>query len=198
MSLADGSTDAGVAARPWRAPSLDPPPPAPAPPSVAELEGIAAAARAEGYARGHEEGLAQSLGEQRRLAAQLAGVIDAFARPLGELGHDVQNVLGAAAAQIAGALLRREYVAEPALLAALVAEALAAVGDRDRKVEVRLHPDDLAAVLPLVAADPLARLAADATLARGDVRVHADNLRLDARLATRLDAVVAGLARSAP
>ena len=56
------------------------------------------------------------------------------------------GALGELAVRIAGALVGRAYEAEPALLAQLVGEAIDAVGGSTREVEVRLHPDDIAAL----------------------------------------------------
>jgi len=66
--------------------------------------------------------------------------------------------------------------------------ALAAVGEITRPVEVRLHPDDIT-VLDTPA--PLLHLIPDSSLSRGDVRVHADTLRIDGTLNARLDAALA-------
>lgn len=174
----------GAATR-WEAPDLTPPPPRAAP-SVEELEAIERAARQEGFARGHAEGYAQGQAEVRRLIAQMEGLIDSFARPLAQLDGEVEAVLAELAVQVAGALLGRAYQAEPQLLADLVAEAVRLAGNGGREVEVRLHPDDLAQIKPLLAAQAGARLHADTTLARGDVRVHAEALRLDGSLSARL------------
>lgn len=197
------------AAKRWIAPDLDARRPAPEPearasepppgPSVMELESIERAAREEGYQRGHEEGhaagLAQAQGEMRRLQAQIEGLLDSFSRPLAQLDAEIQAVLSELAVQVAGVLVGRAYEADPALLAELVEEALRATGSATREAEVRMHPDDIAAVQPLLANSelPRARLAPDSSLARGDVRVHTESLRLDGTLATRLQAALSAL-----
>ncbi|KTF35037.1 FliH/SctL family protein, partial [Xanthomonas translucens] len=75
--------------------------------------------------------------------------------------------------------------------AELVGEALDAVGGARREVEVRLHPDDIAALTPLLAsmADGT-RLVPDLTLSRGDLRVHAEAVRIDGTLEARLRAAL--------
>ena len=59
---------------------------------------------------------------------------------------------------------------------------------------MRLHPDDIAALAPLLQLSPTQRLTADLTLSRGDLRVHAEAVRIDgtleARLRGALDAVL--------
>ncbi len=176
----------------WEAPSLAAVAP---PPSLAELESIERSAREEGFSRGYADGIAQAQGEMRRTIARLEGLIDALARPLAELDVEITDALARLAATMAGALLRETYVDQPERLAALAAEAIASVGDGGRALELRLHPDDLEAIRPLLATDIAARLTPDPGLARGDVRVHAENVRIDARLATRLERIVAGRPR---
>ncbi len=180
----------------WAAPELAPPPPPPPQepvrhmPSVEEVQAIEEAAHAEGYARGHAEGVAAGQAEVRRIAAQMEGILDAFTRPLARLDGEVGDALGDLAVRIAGALLRRDYVAEPALLEALVREALELAGSDQRQVELRLHPDDLAMLTPQLLALDGVRLSGDTTLARGDLRLHADSVRIDGSLSARLNATL--------
>jgi flagellar assembly protein FliH len=179
----------------WAAPELAPPAPVVQEPerhmpSVEELQAIEEAAHAEGYARGHAEGVAAGQAEVRRIAAQMEGILDAFTRPLARLDAEVGDALGDLAVRIAGALLRREYATDPALLEALVREALEIAGSDQRQMELRLHPDDLAMLTPQLAAPTGVRLSGDATLARGDLRLHADSVRIDGSLSARLNATL--------
>ncbi|WP_369938783.1 FliH/SctL family protein [Xanthomonas medicagonis] len=161
------------------------------PPSLEEIQAIEAAAQLEGFERGHAEGLAQGQAEIRRLTAQIEGILDNFSRPLARLENEVVGALGELAVRIAGSLVGRAYEADPALLSDLVGEALDAVGGARREVEVRLHPDDIAALTPLLAlmADGT-RLVPDLTLSRGDLRVHAEAVRIDGTLDARLRAAL--------
>ena len=184
----------------WQPPDLAPPEPPPSAkpgPSVAELERIQQAAREEGFTRGYADGLAQGQAEVRRHVAQLAGLIDSFARPLAHLDHEVEHALGTLALRIARALVGEAYKADPGLLADLVADAVALAGQGVRAAEVRMHPDDLDAIEPMLALAemPLTRLTADPGLARGDVRVLTEALRVDATLDTRLQAVMERMSR---
>lgn len=179
----------------WAAPELVPPPPQEQrePPSVEELQAIEEAARAEGYARGHAEGVASGQAEVRRIIAQMEGILDAFTRPLARLDAEVGDALGDLAVRVAGALLRQRYEADPSLLVDLVREALDIAGNDNRQVELRLHPDDLGMLAPQLTVQPGVRLIADTTLARGDLRVHGDSVRIDGSLATRLNAALQGI-----
>lgn len=181
----------------WAAPELAPPPPAEALrglPSVEELEAIEEAARAEGLARGHAEGVATGQAEIRRIIAQMEGILDAFTRPLARLDAEVGDALGDLAVRIAGALLGQSYAADPQLLEALVREALEIAGNDSRLVELRLHPDDLGLLAPQLSNLEGVRLVADTNLARGDLRVHADSVRIDGSLSVRLNAALQAIA----
>jgi len=167
------------------------------PPSLEDIQAIEAAAQHEGFERGHAEGLAQGQAEIRRLTAQIEGILDNFSRPLARLENEVVGALGELAVRIAGSLVGRAYEADPALLADLVGEALDAVGGARREVEVRLHPDDIAAISALLALPEGQRLAPDTSLSRGDLRVHAESVRIDGTLDARLRAALGTVLRRA-
>ena len=98
---------------------------------------------------------------------------------------------------IAGSLVGRAYAADPVLLSDLVGEALDAVGGASREVEVRLHPDDIQSLAPLLALVSGARLVPDPTLGRGDLRVHAESVRIDGTLEARLRGALENVIRKA-
>ncbi len=165
----------------------------PRPPSLEEIQQIRDAARREGWAEGHAEGFAHGQSEVRRLVAQIEGILDNFSQPLARLESEVVEALADLAVRVAGGLVGRAYQADPTLLADLVAEAVDAVGGAGRDVEVRLHPDDIAALTPLLSLMPVTRLTADPALARGDLRVHAEAVRIDGSLDARLRGAFEGL-----
>jgi len=171
----------------WEAPAFG----AVAPPAIADLEEIEKAAHDEGFARGHAEGVAQGQAEVRRLVAKLEGIADAFTRPLAGLDNEIEQALASLATEIAGALVRESYIADPERMAALAREAVASAGEMARHVEVRVHPEDLQMLRPLL--PNVSSLVPDISLSRGDVRVHAEHVRIDARLATRLKRVLDNL-----
>ncbi len=176
----------------WRVPSLNAPAP-PKPPSIDDVQRIEESARREGFEAGKREGFAAGQHDVRRLIAQIEGVVEAMARPLGRLDDDVHGALGQLAVRIAGALLGRAYEADPALLADLVRTAIDAVGPGQRDIELRLHPDDAAVLAPYLPQWPDARVVTDAQLVRGDVRIHGDGVRIDARTDARLQAALAAV-----
>ena len=164
--------------------------PPPVPPTLEEIQAIQDAAYREGLERGlaegHAEGFAQGQAEVRRLAAQMEGILDNFSRPLDRLENEVIAALSDPAVRIAGALVGRAYQTDPVLLQELATTALDAVGGAQREVELRLHPDDIAALTPVLAMTAHTRLTADTSLTRGDLRVHAESVRIDGTLEARL------------
>ncbi|HEY0862193.1 MAG TPA: FliH/SctL family protein [Pseudoxanthomonas sp.] len=164
--------------------------PVPRPPSLEEVQAIEEAAYREGLERGraegHAEGFAQGQTEVRRLTAQIEGILDNFSRPLDRLENEVMGALSELAVRIAGSLVGRAYQADPMLLSELASAALDAVGGTSREVELRLHPDDIAALTPVLSMMPSTRLTADTSLSRGDLRVHAESVRIDGTLEARL------------
>lgn len=176
----------------WRVPALDAAPP-PKPPSIEELQRIEDRARKDGFEAGRQEGFKAGEAEVRKLVAQIEGVVEAMARPLGRLDDDVHAALGQLAVRIAGALLGRAYEAAPDLLAQLVRTALDAAGPGQRELELRLHPDDAKVLQPWLPQWPDARVVVDAQLGRGDVRVHGDAVRIDGRADARLQAALAAV-----
>ena len=186
----------------WQAPALDAAAPAAGghgdggqapplrPPSLEEIQQIRDEAQREGCEEGRAEGFAQGQAEVRRLAAQIEGILDNFSQPLARLEDEVVAALGELAVRIAGGLVGRAYRADPTLLADLVGEAVDTVGGTGRDVEVRLHPEDLAELTPLLSLMPVTRLLADPGLARGDLRVHAESVRIDGSLDARLRGVL--------
>lgn len=164
--------------------------PPPVPPTLEEIQAIQDAAYREGLERGlaegHAEGFAQGQAEVRRLTAQMEGILDNFSRPLDRLENEVIAALSELAVRIAGALVGRAYQTDPVLLQELATTALDAVGGAQREVELRLHPDDIAALTPVLAMTAHTRLTADTSLTRGDLRVHAESVRIDGTLEARL------------
>jgi flagellar assembly protein FliH len=183
----------------WMAPPLDyvaaaeaeaEPAPVLRPPTLEEIQAIEDAAYREGLERGRAEGHAEGFGqgqtEVRRLIAQMEGILDNFSRPLDRLENEVVGALGELAVRIAGSLVGRAYQSDPALLADLATAALESVGGTNRDVELRMHPDDIAALTPLLVTFPATRLISDTSLGRGDLRVHAESVRIDGTLEARL------------
>jgi flagellar assembly protein FliH len=178
----------------WHAPAFDRPAPnTPKPPSLDEIEAIEAAARRDGHEAGRREGLAAGQAEIRRLAGQMEAVLAALARPFAKLDDDVVAALEQLAVRIAGELLGDAYSAEPARLAQLAQSALESLGPGQRDLLLQLNPEDARALTPYLPNWPELRITADPSLGRGDLRLHGEAVRIDARMESRLHAALAAL-----
>ena len=111
-----------------------------------------------------------------------------------------QNTATELAIAIAGKLVRRQLDVRPENAAEMIATALQ-FSAGSRRMEVRLHPEDLEmlngdqalAVSSGLAALPEGLLVADGTLERGDCLVQTVDGRVDARLATLLERITTDL-----
>jgi flagellar assembly protein FliH len=170
------------------------PPPAPAEavvhPSVSELEAIERQAREEGHAAGHAKGLAEARAQGRELVARLETICTAAARPLDALDAAVEQELAQLAVLIARRVIAHELAVHPERIAQAVRQAVAALPAATRDLRGRLHPDDLALLRELDAAEPHWQLQADPSLERGDCVLESERSRLDARVETRLAAMI--------
>jgi flagellar assembly protein FliH len=169
--------------------------------SKAELDQIGQAAWEEGYARGQEAGRAAALNlmqpqinAQKARLGQVQSILDMLAAPLGELDAAVADELAHLACIIARHVVRRELRADPAQVIAAVREAVSLLPIVSRNVRVHLHPDDAAIVRERLAEPQSERawvVLEDPVLERGGCRVVTENSQIDARLESRIGAVIA-------
>ncbi len=90
-------------------------------------------------------------------------------------------------------MVRRELRTDPAQVIAVIRESVARLPVAARDVRVHLHPEDAAVVREALAAPASDRawsIVEDPTLARGGCVVRTDISQIDARLDSRLNAVV--------
>ncbi|KJV36293.1 flagellar assembly protein FliH [Luteibacter yeojuensis] len=164
---------------------------APHRPTVAELEAIERQAREEGFNAGLNEGRAMA---RRELAAQVARLDALFAaveRPFAELDNDVAGDLAALATLIAERVLGYDIAARPEKILDVVHQAVDALPAASRHIKIHLNPADAALVREhRSGTDHEGTVVDDAALERGDVRLESEHSRLDARVRTRLAAVI--------
>lgn len=151
-----------------------------------------AEARGEGYAAGRADGLEEGRIEGRAaaIAEAEAGLVparNAFVAALAgltggpDLADEIAGVMAAAVRRLAAERAGQMIDALPAAFAARVEAMADRVAQGVRAVTVRLNPDDLAVITPHLAGLEVtgaAELVADARLARGDVEVRAEGIRL--------------------
>ncbi|UGB38782.1 FliH/SctL family protein [Frateuria soli] len=170
--------------------------PAPAPaepanhPTVSDLEALERQARQEGHAAGLAQGLAEARAQGRERVARLESICEQAARPLASLDAAVEQELAQLAMLVARRVIAQELATHPELIMQAVRQAAAALPAATRELRVRLHPDDLALMRELDAAEPNWQLVADPALDRGDCLLENERSRLDARVETRLAVMI--------
>jgi flagellar assembly protein FliH len=172
--------------------------------TVAELEAVEQRAYQEAYAAGREAGLlsakveTQKANEQLKAqVARLEQIIGALAQPLLDVDTEVEEQLVALSLTIAKQLIRRELKIDPAQVIAIVRETVALLPATARDVRVHLHPEDATVVRERLATpggnERAWTIVEDPVMTRGGCRVTTDTALIDARLETRINAVVSSM-----
>ena len=152
--------------------------------------------RAEAY----ELGMASAKIELDRSRRALDGeakvfvaALNSLSQPLALIDEQVQQQIAELSISIARHLLRRELRQDPEQVIAIVRETLALLPATTPDIRVLLHPEDAALVRARLA-QPVGlgawTIIEDPTLARGGCRLTAGLSQIDARVETRLAAVV--------
>jgi flagellar assembly protein FliH len=163
------------------------------------------AADRRAWQAGYEDGLAEgrAAGEEAQAArlraldqqvARLDAILVTLARPLAELDMSVERELAELACAIARQVVRRELRTEPAHVIGAIREAVALLPAAARDVRVLLHPEDANLVRERLVDSGAGRVWAiteDPMMGRGGCRVVAESSTIDARLETRVGAVIA-------
>jgi flagellar assembly protein FliH len=163
--------------------------PRPVSPPAAQLAETRAIALAEGRALGIADAEAALRGERDSLEAQARAFAAALARlaepPVAEVDGLIRSI-SAAVARLASDRAGLAIDTMPDPFARRIARLAERVAQGMRDVSVHLHPDDLAAIGPLLSAAcppelstlAAARLVADPSLSRGDADLRAPGMRL--------------------
>lgn len=154
-----------------------------------ELQRIAQAAHAQGWAEGHAKAQAESAAQQ---AAQVA-LLDELMNGLQALNHEPQRFfepLKRLALHMAEQLVRGELQVSGDAVANLVKQALDALGETREKVTLHLNPMDADALIE-AAPELVARcvMTSDAQLQRGSVRVSVNDTVVEDLIEHRLEAL---------
>ena len=157
-------------------------------------------ARQEAEARGYEAGLSKAQSEmQGRIAAldarlqKIDSILQLLGRPLQDLDARVESELTQLALTVGKQLARRELKIDPAQVIAIIRESLGQLPIAAREVRVHLHPEDAAAVRERLATPTTERawtVVEDPTLSRGGCIVRSETSQIDARLESRVHAVM--------
>src|SRR5215472_14878764 len=169
--------------------------------AAAAAEAIARLAREQSEARGYEAGMAKAQAEMQGKLAELDsrikrfdGLLQFMARPLQELDEEVGKSLLQLALSVGKQLARRELRIDPTQVIAIIRESLRELPTAAREPRVHLHPEDAAIVRERLT-EPVSERAwtvvEDPTMSRGGCVVRTENSQIDARLESRISAVIA-------
>jgi flagellar assembly protein FliH len=164
--------------------------------TVGGLVDLQAEAHKEAFDQGLAEGREAGRADVRAQVERLAGMIDALAQPFEQLDADVERELLTLAMALARQIVRRELKADPSQIIGIIREAIAALPVAAREVRVHLHPEDAAVVRENLATTESERawvMVEDPIMARGGCRITTATSRIDARLESRLAAILSEL-----
>ena len=185
----------GVAAV-WAAPDMNDPLKLQKPPTVSGLADLQAEAHAEAFAQGLAEGREAGRGEVRAQVEKLAGMFYDLAKPFEVLNAEVERELLTLAMALARQIVRRELKTDPTQIIGIIRDAIAALPVAAREVRVHLHPEDASVVRQNLAPTESERawtIVEDPVMARGGCQITTTTSRIDARLETRLAAILSEL-----
>ena len=180
----------------WSAPDMNGPAKTQKPPTVSGLADLQAEAHAEAFAQGLAEGREAGRGEVRAQVEKLAGMFYDLAKPFEVLNAEVERELLTLAMALARQIVRRELKTDPTQIIGIIRDAMAALPVAAREVRVHLHPEDASVVRENLAPTISERawtLVEDPVMARGGCQITTTTSRIDARLETRLAAILSEL-----
>jgi flagellar assembly protein FliH len=158
----------------------------------ATLEEHYANAKAAGAIAGRAEFEARTAELNARIA-RFDSILNVLGKPLAEMDAQVEKQLTVLALTVAKHLVRRELRIDPTQVVAIIRETVALLPAAARDVRVHLHPEDAALVRERLAQPQSERawsVVEDPVMGRGGCRVTTDTALIDARLETRLGAVI--------
>jgi flagellar assembly protein FliH len=164
--------------------------------TVGGLADLQAEAYKEAFDQGLADGREAGQREVRGQVERLAGMFYDLAKPFDALDEEVERELLTLAMALARQIVRRELKADPTQIIGIIREAIAALPVAAREVRVHLHPEDAAVVRQHLAPTESERawtLVEDPVMARGGCQVTTATSRIDARLETRLGAILVEL-----
>jgi flagellar assembly protein FliH len=170
--------------------------PAPKLATVGGLADLQEEAYKEAFEQGLAEGRQAGQAEVRALIERLAGMFYDLAKPFEVLDADVERELLTLAMALARQIVRRELKTDPTQIIGIIREAIAALPVAAREVRVHLHPEDAAVVRQHLAPTEHERawvMIEDPVMARGGCQITTTTSRIDARLETRLGAILSEL-----
>ena len=152
--------------------------------------------REAAYRAGFDRGCAEGRAEAQALAGRMQGLLQALAAPFAQTDAELMRELLALTERVCRALLARELRTDSEAIARVLTAALDALGESHTAVELTLNPADarLCRELGLVTEGAGGfTLREDAEVQRGGVLLRRGSERIDARIETRLRAIIESL-----
>ena len=180
----------------WTAPDMGNPIIAQKMATVGGLVDLQAEAHKEAFEQGLGEGREAGRVEVRAQVQRLAGMFYDLAKPFEVLDTEVERELLTLAMALARQIVRRELKTDPTQIIGIIREAIAALPVAAREVRVHLHPEDASVVrqhLPPTESERAWVIVEDPVMSRGGCQVNTTTSRIDARLETRLGAILSEL-----
>lgn len=162
-------------------------------PTAADVAALRREARAQGFERGHAEGLAAAQEQLEAVNAQFSAMLDALRAPLDAIDDEVIARLTDLAVRVARRLVRRELRTSPGEIVAVVREALAVLPMGLTDIRLHLHPDDARLISETLAppeGEAAWRIVEDPVITRGGCRISSSTSQVDATVETRLARVI--------
>ncbi len=187
---------ASEAAAVWTAPDMTDPAVNQKLPTVSGLADLQTEAYQEAFEQGLAEGRDAGHAEARAQVERLTAMFHDLARPFEVLDVEVERELLALAMALARQIVRRELKTDPTQIIGIIRDAIAALPVAARDVRVQLHPEDAAVVRQHLAPTESERawvIVEDPVMARGGCQITTATSRIDARLETRLGAILSEL-----
>jgi flagellar assembly protein FliH len=164
--------------------------------TVGGLADLQAEAHKEAFEQGLAEGREAGRAEVRAQVDRLAGMFYDLARPFEVLDAEVERELLTLAMALARQIVRRELKTDPTQIIGIIREAIAALPVAAREVRVHLHPEDATVVRENLAPTESERawaIVEDPVMARGGCQITSATSRIDARLESRVGAILSEL-----
>jgi len=164
--------------------------------TVGGLADLQAEAYKEAFEQGLAEGREAGRAQVKTQVERLAGMFYDLAKPFEALDEEVERELLTLAMALARQIVRRELKADPTQIIGVIRDAIAALPVAAREIRVHLHPEDAAVIRQHLAPTESERawaIVEDPVMARGGCQVMTATSRIDARLETRLGAILSEL-----
>lgn len=168
------------AAEPVQAPSRGP-----------DNAAAAARARQEGYDAGFAKGEAEGRAQAQRAVSEINTLLHALEAPFAESESSLVRDLLEITERVARAVLQNELTTDSGAIQAVLEEGLAAIAESNALVEISMHPSDalLCREFGLLDSEKVV-IKETAAMHRGGVELRAGSKLVDARVETRLQAVL--------